>query len=75
VFAVKSGFDSQSTPAGEEQSSKVFRQREGENPPKSKVAPPFGMDALRLLLNVFSLFQLEPMDGSPTLSAMPFGDT
>ena len=44
----------------------------GENPPKSMTRPPFGMLNM-LLLEVVSDFQLHPIEGSPTSSAMPSG--
>src|SRR2546423_11627593 len=72
VEASRSGFASQFGFAGEEQSLKVARYRSGENPPKSMTRPPFGM--LNMLLEkLWSDFQLQPIDGSPTSSAMPAG--
>src|SRR5205814_3764691 len=73
VEARRSGFASQFGFAGEEQSSKVARYKSGENPPKSITRPPFGMLNM-LLLELVSDFQLQPIEGSPTSSAMPGGD-
>src|SRR6476659_2187150 len=72
VEAVRSGFASQFGFAGEEQSLKVARYMSGEKPPKSITRPPFGM--LNMLFGKFcSDFQLHPIEGSPTSSAMPAG--
>src|SRR5436190_11722159 len=73
LAASRSGFASHKIFAGEEQSLKVARYTSGENPPNNKALPPFPMVNM-LLLKLCSDFQLHPMDGSPTSSAIPAGE-
>src|ERR1044071_5389218 len=58
--------------AGDWQAFNGTLSMEGRKPPKEVAVPPFGIGPL-LLLNVCSLVQLLPMDGSPALVPTPGG--